>query len=521
VLRGVRSSFLSLAALVAACIRTPEPAPERPARRSEGAAAAPLTAVASAPEPAAATPRHCPSPAGEGDELRALAAWLARNQVPDGFACPPALRAVQREPWHVPEGDLVLGVTDDVSGPTRRIVLGERVSFWGVDPASGDSLAVSLARIDEASWAAARQRLAGDHAGRVEPVFEAEERRLDGPWRGLSFAARPAATARVLVAWLADMPLGSSIESYPIGWDIALGDEELATLPRLVHVRDAAASVVCVAAAAERGCWSTAPVEIDGAGLRPGREEDEGDEAAGERADAFTPIELTVWTGRRLEVWELDAGGRWKVVGGANSRRGRPRPKVSARRFEEVSLPPLRDELPTLWIRSLTPEWLVAGGYVDGSQGPVLDARWVFHRAPSGWRFAALDGDDVRDHILWPDGQVIGLVLGSHEGPGGDGLAYADGRLTIVVAEGEHLRPGGRLPLPVRGMASLRSEGGWEYEYSLAPRPPRCLAVSLARSLRWQTRDFGRTRQESPLRLPMASLEGAWSLGPEGLAPGC
>ncbi|MBZ5709712.1 hypothetical protein [Nannocystis pusilla] len=444
---------------------------------------------------------------------------MARNPAPEGFTCPPALRVVQREPWHVSEHDLVPGATDDVPGPTRRTVLGERVVFWGVDPASGDSLTVSLARLDEASWAATKQRLAGNLAGDVDPDFEKDERRLDGPWRGLSFAARPAATARKLRAWLAELPAESSVESYPID------DEELVTLSRLVHLRSATASVLCVEAASRRGCWTTSPVEIDEAApnLRLGGDDDEpaDDDAAGDLADAFVPIELAVWTGRRREVWHLDAAGRWKVVGGANSRRGRPRPIAADRRFEPAALAPFRGEFPGLWVRSLTAEWIVAGEYGDGSQGQVPDARWIFRRRPSGWQFGALDGDDVRHHLIWPDGQTIGLVLGSHERPGGDGLAYADGRLIVFVAEDEWLRPAGQLPLPVRGMAMLRSEGGWEYEYSLAPRPPRCLAVSLARSLYWLTSDFGRTRRESPLRLPMASLKGTWSLGPEGLAPGC
>ncbi|WP_434425472.1 hypothetical protein [Nannocystis pusilla] len=337
---------------------------------------------------------------------------------------------------------------------------------------------------------------------------------------------RPAATARKLSAWLAELPAGSSVESYPIGWDIAIGDEELATLPRLVHVRSTTASVLCVEAVSERGCWSTSPVEIDGAmpGLRIGKDDDSRDDEDGESADdladAFTPIELTVWTGHRLEVWALDAAGRWTVVGSANSRRGRPRPLAGSRRFEPATLAPFRGEFAALWVRSLTAEWIVAGEYGDGSQGQVPDATWIFRRLPFGWQFSALDGDDVRDHLIWPDGQMVGLVLGSHERPGGDGLAYADGRLTIFVAEGEGLRPAGRLPLPVRGMAMLRSEGGWEYEYSLAPRPPRCLTVNLVRSLSWQTSDFGRTRRKSPLRLPMASLKGSWSLGPEGLVPG-
>ncbi|MDC0719087.1 hypothetical protein [Nannocystis bainbridge] len=524
--RAARSSFASLAMVLSACTRPPEHAPERPEHRPE-AATAPAPAPAAELEPAAAAPRHCTVPAGAGDEQRALAAWLARNPAPEGFTCPPALRVVQREPWHVSDFELVPGVTDDVASPTRRTVLGGRVFFGGIDPASGDSLTASLARLDEASWAAVKQRLADTAEGDVDPDFEEDERRLDGPWRGLNFAARPAATARKLSAWLAELPAGSSVESYPIGWDIVIGDEELATLPRLVHVRNATVSVLCVEAASKRGCWSTSPVEIDEAmpGLRVGKDDesrdDENGESADDRADAFAPMEMTVWTGHRLEVWALDAAGRWTVVGSANSRRGRPRPLVGDRRFEPATLAPFRGEFAALWVRSLTAEWIVAGEYGDGSQGQVPDATWIFRRLPSGWQFSALDGDDVRDHLIWPDGQMVGLVLGSHERPGGDGLAYADGRLTIFVAEGEGLRPAGRLPLPVRGMAMLRSEGGWEYEYSLAPRPPRCLAVNLVRSLSWQTSDFGRTRRKSPLRLPMASLKGSWSLGPEGLAPGC
>jgi len=43
---------------------------------------------------------------------------------------------------------------------------------------------------------------------------------------------------------------------------------------------------------------------------------------------------------------------------------------------------------------------------------------------------------------------------------GGDGLAHADGRLSAFTVEGEWLRPAGRLPLPTRGMAMLRTVGG-------------------------------------------------------------
>lgn len=217
-------------------------------------------------------------------------------------------------------------------------------------------------------------------------------------------------------------------------------------------------------------------------GLRVGKDDESRDDEDGESADdlavGFAPIEMTVWTGRRLEVWALDAAGRWTVVGSANSRRGRPRPFAGDRRFEPATLAPFRGEFVALWVRSLTAEWVVAGEYGDGSQGQVPDATWIFRRLPSGWQFSALDGDDVRDHLIWPDD-----------------------RWSVSCSARTSAQAATASPTPTAGSrsSSPRARG-----YA-PPAGCRCRC----------------TRRKFPLRLPMASLKGSWSLGPEGLAPGC
>ena len=515
-----RAARLLGGVLVAGCA-TSEPIAVRPEL-----VAAPVPSAVAVAVPAAATAvaAYCAISSGTGDEQRALAAWLAREPVPVGFSCPATMRVVQREPWYVADGELASVETDDVGGPTRRTAIGERVWFWGVDASSGDSLVVALGRLDGPELAAAQQRIVGEALKLREAEFEEEARRLGGPWHGLSFVARPAATAQKLRAWFAELPARTAIESYPIGWEQVLYEDDLSALPRLVHVRGAVTSTLCIEAAVKRGCWTTEPVEIDGAWPEPfdelGGEEDEDEDVP---SDEFPPVELTVWTGRGLELWQLDAAGGWTVVGVAKQRGKsvRRRAVKSDRRFASGAVMPFRGEFPGLWVRPLGADWVAAGEFGSGSQGLVPDATWIFRRQPSGWQFGALDGDDVRAHVEWPEGPTIGLVLGSHERPGGDGLGGADGRLWAFTGEGEWLRPAGRLPLPVQGMAMWRSEGGWEYEHSLTAKPPRCLTVALKRSVYWRTDDYGAHRKNSAMRLPMASLTGDWSLGPEGLMPGC
>ncbi len=68
-----------------------------------------------------------------------------------------------------------------------------------------------------------------------------------------------------------------------------------------------------------------------------------------------------------------------------------------------------------------------------------------------------------------------------------------------------------------RRMVGQRGESGWDYAYAVKAREPSCVVVTRERSDAWSA---DRTRRRR-LELPMPSLAGEWSFGPEGLRRGC
>ncbi|WAS90859.1 hypothetical protein [Nannocystis punicea] len=428
---------------------------------------------------------------------------MSRNAIPTGFACPAALRVVQREPWYVATSELVNGEPDQLAGPTRRVKLGERVTYWGLDAASGDSLTVSLGRLDPSEFAAAAEAARAEEPdAELDPRFESDIHRLDGSWRGLGFKARAGAAARAWRDWLATQPEGRQVESFVVGWQ-APDVGELAKQPRLLHWTEAERLTLCILGADVDGCWSTRPAQIEYAAL----DRDEGDEGL---------LEVRVTDGGKAGWWRYDlATQQWSVrsVKGAEQAGG-------ARQFspstERASFPPA---LAGEWVRSLGDGWAVAGDYDYDSQGLVPAARWLARRHDSTWRLGGLGGDELVELGEWRDPETFALVVGHEDLSSGDGLGYGGRRLSLFRTDGEWLAPAGWLPLPLHGMAMMRREGGWEYEHSLTLAKPGCLAVALRRSVHWRLKNGA--RRESKLPLPMPSLEGAWTAGPEGLVRGC
>lgn len=477
-------------AAMAHCAGEPAPAP------------APARPLPAAPSPVAQAsleaigPAHCTHPQATNDEQRALAAWLARNPVDTNFVCPSLWRIVQREQWWVPISELIGLVTDDVApGPTRRVNLGERVVYWGIDPASGDALTLSLGRIDAVALDAAQATFATkDH--KWDPDFEEAQQRLGGPWRGLGFEPRSGAPARALRQWLTELPAGR-LESFPIGWQATMDDDDLPTLPRLIHLAGPTNSTLCIQSTAASDCWSTAPLEIDRT----------------EILDDSDAIEVTARAGAVRVAWQLDiTAGTWSSS--TKSRAGK------ARRFERTTaLPRYPDALASGWVKSLADDWIVAGAHEYDSQGLVPTTLWTARRYPQGWRIGAVDGDLVLARIEWNDPENFGLILGYEPGHSGDGLTYAARRFTTFTTEGDWFAPAGHLPLPILGMAALRDEGGWEYAYNLRAREPRCIDITLDHSTGWQVE--GNKRRNFTLELPMSNLSDVWSIGPEGLRRGC
>jgi len=450
-----------------------------------------------APEVVASTPvaaeAHCAGPQATGAESRALAEWLARNPVEEGFACPAALRVVQREEWWAPVTDLSIGDPDQIEGPTTRVNLGERIVYWGVDPASGDMLTVSIGRLDVAAFAAASEKYPyPDHDTYSTPMLEEDARLLGGAWRGLGFEARAGAPALALRQWLAALPPGR-VHSAPIDWQAVDDRQDVNGLPRLTHVAGETSSTLCVTTAETTRCWSTSPTAIV------------------EVAEDDEPGKFLVVMGARQvrSVWRLDSvAGTWELAGG----------KRGARRFRDVAaISPVPGALVGHWIESLTDETIAAGHYDYDSQGLTHSAAWIARRHAQGWRLGALDGDEMVARVEWSDPATFGLVLGYDDTSPGDGLGYKDGRFIAFTVDGEWLAPAGRLPLPVRGGAALRGEGGWGYAYALKAREPACLVVTRERSETWPA-DRARRRR---LELPMPSLAGEWSFGREGLRRGC
>lgn len=459
-------------------------------------APAEVTAPAEVPGAArasAAAEVRCAGPRVEGAESRALAEWLARNAVEEGFVCPAALRVVQREEWWAPVTDLSIGEPDQVEGPTTRVNLGERIVYWGVDPGSGDALTVSIGRLDVAAYAAAVEKYPyPDHDTYSTPMLAEDERLLGGAWRGLGFEARAGGPARALRGWLAALPPGR-VHSAPIGWRSAEDAKDVDALPRLTHVAGEAVSSVCVTTAESARCWSTAPTTIV-------------DVVEDDSPGEFL-VELRTREAR--STWRLDAtSGAWKLAAG----------KSGGRRFQDIeAIAAVPGELTGHWIESLTDETVVAGHHEYDSQGLTRSSAWIARRHAQGWRLGALDGDKLATRVEWRAPETFGLVLGYDDTSPGDGLGYRDGRFMAFTVDGEWLAPAGRLPLPVRGHAALRGEGGWDYAYALKAREPACLVVTRERSDSWGA-DRARRRR---LELPMPSLAGEWSLGPAGLRRGC
>lgn len=504
----------------------------------------------SEPEPAITCASAALTIADES-EARALASLLEANPIAHEFSCPVTLAVAQREPWHVPTVVLAAGEADDLKGPTARPVIGERVTYWGLDSSTGDLLLATLGRVDEARYAEARTQVSDamiEQARERDPEFELPESAAqlelglvgEGLWRGLSRTAISGARARALRDWLTNQGELRHVRRTPLGlWEA--DPDRLGDRPWLLVLGHDTGLTVCVDAADEMRCWSCDALELVEARESWSTDEEEPATWLGdEEADLAI---LTLRTRAGLEVWRLRlATGTWtflkhddrqhssSMLGAwppawhhspldhsAPARRGKSRRGPPSLDFEPSSVPVVRPEvLATTWLESPAPGLVVGGSYKVSAVVLVPEIELFMQQTDGRWRGGHPRGGVLASMLEWPDSQAIVLVTG-FEAYGNDRLGYAghDLQLLSLTPDGEWLRPAGRLPLPLAAMAQNGHLGGWGYAYDLSIRGS-CLRVELAHSMWWWA--SGKHRR---LELPFEQLRGDWNLGPEGLTRGC
>lgn len=430
-------------------------------------------------------PKTCVDSKIVGGDSSSVVAWLGANTVDASFTCPAELQLVQREPWLVAT-TILLGYEPDQVGPTRRVAIGERLVFSGLDPATGDSLMLEVGRIDDSAFELVRTEILAENSWERASEIVAPGEPLAGDWRGLNFVARSGQEALVLRGWLEDLPADANDVWFGPVRERALDESESAA-PKLLLIGSAASSTICIEAADERGCWRTEPIRVAENELSWASELDRLDFRDRKSKTLVASFDL------RSRTW-LPRQGRSFVV------------------VDSLPSPALPE---SSWLAMLAPGWLAAGGYTSDRDRLERETRWLLRHQAGSWSIGALHEGVVHERVEWPGIDEFGVIVGNDDASESEWAEFLAFR-----RRGDWLMPAGRLPSP-----SHRRHGDpwlveWEYRYDIeATSMDRCIEISLASASSWQY--GGGSTSAQKLQLPMPDLAGDWRLGPEGLVRGC